>query len=154
MKDYVINKNTLALVPLNRRKTIAYEDHDCYIVDQKVSTIMENNCIYYGSTFDKIQKRTISLTGYNYKSPIILEEEKELILFPTTSPRQRDCTWINLNNIDKIENIDPDNEKCQIDFLNNESLVIDSSYRVINNQYIKSILLQNANKKEKIKNKN
>ena len=35
MKKYKINDNTLALIPLNKHKTVAYEDHNYYIIDDK-----------------------------------------------------------------------------------------------------------------------
>ena len=146
MKDYTINKNTLALVPLGKKKTIIYENHDCYVIEQKISKIMDKNCEYNGSSLNGRLKGTYSLTGFNYKAPLIIAEDKNLIFFPTWSPRLKDCAWINVNNINRIFSR---NEKCLIEFFNEECLEFDTSYRIINNQYLKSLSLEKAFKNRK-----
>ena len=137
MKDYEINKNTLALIPIGKKKTVIYEDHECYIVDEKILKIMDSNCKYYGSSISGRIQGTYSLTGFNYKAPIIVEEDKSIIFFPTCSPRLKDCAWINVNNIKKVHS---KSEKSIIEFLNNECIEIDTSYRIIQNQYLKFVL--------------
>ena len=146
MKDYTINKNTLALIPLGKKKTIIYENHDCYVIEQKISKIMDKNCEYNGSSLNGRLKGTYSLTGFNYKAPLIIAEDKNLIFFPTCSPRLKDCAWINVNNINRIFSR---NEKCLIEFFNEECLEFDTSYRIINNQYLKSLSLEKAFKNRK-----
>ncbi len=141
MKEYLINDNTLALIPLGKKKTIIYEDHDCYIIDEKINKIMDSNCQYYGSSLAGRTKKTNDMTGQSYKAPIIVSEKKPTVFFPTCSPRLKDCAWINASNIDKIKELD---DKCQIEFLNEESLEIDETYRIINNQYLRSLSLKNT----------
>ena len=106
MKDYVINEDTLAIIPISKKKTAVYENHDCYVIDETVSKIMDDNCKYNGSSVETRIKSTYSLTGYSYKVPIIVAEDKNLIFFPTCSPRLRNCSWINLSNINKITSKD------------------------------------------------
>lgn len=146
MKNYQINEETLALVPMGKKQTIVYEKKDCYIINEKVSKIMETNCKYYGSSIEGRIKGTYSLTGYTYKAPIILREDKNLILFPTSSPRLKDCSWISLHNIKSVKKI---NSKSTIEFLNNESLEINTSFNILNNQYLRSLSLENAFKNRK-----
>ncbi len=146
MKDYVINPDTLALVPLGKRKTVIYENHDCYVINERISKIMDANCQYNGSSIEGRSKGTYSLTGINYKPPIIVAEDKDIIFFPTCSPRLKDCSWINVNNINKIYSKE---DKCLVEFLNDECLELDTSYRIIKNQYLKSLSLQNALKNRK-----
>ena len=146
MKDYEINKNTLALIPIGKKKTVIYEDHECYIVDEKILKIMDSNCKYFGSSISGRIQGTYSLTGFNYKAPIIVEEDKSIIFFPTCSPRLKDCAWINVNNIKKVHS---KSEKSIIEFLNNECIEIDTSYRIIQNQYLKSLSLETAFKNRK-----
>ncbi len=141
MKDYLINKNTLALIPLGKKKTIIYEDHDCYVIDSRINKIMDINCQYYGSSLENRIKGTNKMTGMNYKVPILLSEKPATIFFPTCSPRLKDCAWINLDNVDKVINLE---DKCQVEFLNKEKLDFDSTYRVINNQYLRSLSLKNS----------
>lgn len=146
MKNYQINEETLALVPMGNKQTIIYEKKDCYIINEKISKIMEANCKYYGSSVEGRIKGTYSLTGYTYKAPIILREDKNLILFPTSSPRLKDCSWISLHNIKNVKKV---NSKSAIEFLNNESLEINTSFNILNNQYLRSLSLENAFKNRK-----
>ena len=148
MKDYTINNNTLALIPLGKYKTVVYEDHDCYIIEESTSKIMDSNCVNNGSSLEGRVKGTYALTGFTYKAPIIMSEEKDLVLFPTSSPRLKNCAWVNVNNINKIHNKD-EKDKCLVEFLNDECLELDASYRIINNQYLKSLSLKNAFKNKK-----
>ena len=107
---------------------------------------MDKNCEYNGSSLNGRLKGTYSLTGFNYKAPLIIAEDKNLIFFPTCSPRLKDCAWINVNNINRIFSR---NEKCLIEFFNEECLEFDTSYRIINNQYLKSLSLEKAFKNRK-----
>ena len=50
MKDYNINKNTLALMPYGKNKSLVFEKHKYYIVNQKVNKLMDESCRYNGST--------------------------------------------------------------------------------------------------------
>ena len=76
------DKRTLALIPIGKKKTVIYEDHECFIVDEKILKIMDSNCKYYGSSISGRIQGTYSLTGFNYKAPIIVEEDKSIIFFP------------------------------------------------------------------------
>lgn len=144
---YEINKNTLALVPINKNKTIAYEEENYYIINSKVSEIMDDNCKYFGSSYNGRLNGTYSLVGFSYKAPIVLSEEDTVIFFPTSSPRLNDCSWINLNNIKNIIN---NEDKSTIEFINQEKISFDISYYIMRNQYFKSLSLKNALKNRKI----
>ena len=146
MKKYRIKDNTLALVPFNKNKTIAYEDHNYYIIDDRVANVINDNCEYYGSSIDGRLKGTYSLVGFSYKAPIVMSEDNKMIFFPTCSPRLKDCAWINLKNILDISKL---NDKTVIKFLNHEEINIDFSFNIIKNQYYKSLLLNNALKNRK-----
>ena len=141
MKDYEINKKTLAIFPFSKNKSIVYEDHDCFILEEKVSKIMDKSCRYYGSSIDGRQKGTTTLTGLTYKVPIIVSEENNIIFFPTSSPRLKDCAWISLNNINRYFN---QQEKMLIEFNNKETLEIDVSYHILNHQVLKASRLEST----------
>ena len=146
MKKYKINDNTLALIPLNKHKTVAYEDHNYYIIDDKVSSVLNENCEYYGSSVSGRLKGSYSLMGFSYKTPIVVSEQDNMIFFPTSSPRLNDCSWINVNN---IRSIDKNDKKTTIIFTNGEEIEIEASYNIIKNQYFKSLQLNSALKNRK-----
>lgn len=146
MKKYKINDNTLALIPLNKHKTVAYEDHNYYIIDDKVSSVLNENCEYYGSDISGRLKGSYSLMGFSYKAPIVVSEQSNMIFFPTSSPRLNDCSWINVGNILSIEKKE---KKTIIKFTNGEEIELDASYNIIRNQYFKSLQLNSALKNRK-----
>ena len=117
IKNYNVSKDTLALLPIGKKKTIVYESHDCYMIEEKATKLMESSCRLNGSTIQGRTKGTEVLTGYSYKAPIMVKEEENLIFFPTCSPRLKECAWINSTNISSIHK---KNDKCVVEFLNNE----------------------------------
>ena len=137
MKNYSISKKTLAIIPCGEKKSLVYEEDDCFLVDSKPNKIMDFNCKYYGSSMNGRIKGTDSLIGISYKAPIIVEENNPIVFFPTTSPRLKQCAWISLNNIDKYY-FDKDQNKSIVQFLNEESLEFSLSYNVLNNQILKA----------------
>lgn len=146
MKDYIINGNTLAIVPLSKKKCVIYEDHNYYIINERASKVMDENCKFNGSTINGRIEGTKAMTGISYKAPIIINETNDTIFFPTSSPRLQDCSWINVNN---IINIYPKEEKCLIEFQNKELIEVNTSYHIIKNQYFKSLSLEKALKNRK-----
>lgn len=141
MKEYSINKNTLAVLPFGDNKSIIYEKDDCFLVNTKPNKIMDESCKYYGSSMEGRLKGTDKLIGITYKAPIIIEENNPLVFFPTTSPRLKKCAWISLNNISKyyFDNI---SNKSVIRFLNDETIAFSMSYNILNNQVLKANRLE------------
>ena len=156
MKEYSINKNTLAILPFGDNKSIIYEKDDCFLVNTKPNKIMDDSCRYYGSSMEGRLKGTDNLIGISYKAPIIIEENKPLVFFPTSSPRLKKCAWISLNNISKYYYDDISN-KSIIKFFNEETIAFSMSYNILNNQVLKANRLEYVlrnRKTEKIREEN
>ena len=49
--DYEFNKGTLAIIPNGEESSIIYEDFNQYNIEKKPFKIMEDSCMYYGSTY-------------------------------------------------------------------------------------------------------
>jgi len=141
MKEYSINKNTLAILPFGENKSIIYEKNDCFLVNTKPNKIMDESCKYYGSSMEGRLRGTDNLIGISYKAPIIIEENSPLVFFPTSSPRLKKCAWISFNNISKYY-YDEIGKKSVIKFLNDESIGFSMSYNVLNNQVLKANRLE------------
>ena len=129
---YEISKGTLAILPNEKNSSVVYEDDDRYIIKQTPYQIMEESCKYFGSTYEGRKDGAREMLGAEYKVPIVVEDSSNLIVFPTTSPLSDDCVWINLKRVEKIEKIDANNTKIIFD--NNKEIIVDSSYRTIENQ--------------------
>ena len=130
--NYEINKGTLAIVPTEKNSSLVYEDEEKYIVESDPFHIMEESCKYFGSTYEGRKNGAKNILGAEYKVPIVVEDSNNLIIFPTTSPQSEDCVWISLKRVKKIERVDHYNTKIIFD--NNKEIIVDSSYRTIENQ--------------------
>ena len=141
MKDYEVNVDTLALISLNE-KTKVYEKNKVFMVNKNANKIIEDSCSFFGSSLSGRQKGTASLIGVNYKCPIIIEETRNLIFFPTCSPRTMNCSWISANNIDHYYK--GTTGKAIIRFKNGQKIILSSSFGVIDNQILRSTRLESV----------
>ncbi len=148
MLNYRINEETLAIFPYHKKSKV-YENRKSFIVNESAYSIIEDSCKYFGSSFEGRKKGSVFLTGITYKTPIIIEETKEIIFFPTTSPRRNYCSWISLNN---LENYYEEKGKIKLVFNNKKEILLDVSYGVINNQVLRASRLESTLRKSK-KNK-
>ena len=82
----------------------------------------------------------------NSKSPSIIEESREIIFFPTSSPRFDNCSWISLNH---IEEYNKDKKNPTIQFSNGEVLPVEISFGSLENQILRSIKLCSILRKRK-----
>ena len=129
---YEISKGTLAILPNEKNSSVVYEDDERYIIKETPFQIMEDSCKYFGSTYEGRKDGAKEMLGAEYKVPIVIEDSSNLIVFPTTSPLSEDCVWISLKRVEKIEKIDSNNTKIIFD--NKTEIIVDSSYRSIENQ--------------------
>jgi len=144
--EYEINEKTLALIPVDEAKTKIYEVDKNFIVNKPIMKIMEESCQYFGSSLSGRQKGTTNLIGVTHKSPIIVEESKEMIFFPTASPRRNKCSWISLKNIDSYYTKEA---FSYIKFNNNLELKLNISYGIIDNQILRATRLESVLRKRK-----
>ena len=134
MRDYEINKNTVALINVGTNKTQVVEDDNIFYINSSANKIMEKSCEYFGSSLSGRQRGTISLTGISHKSPIVVEEESMLIFFPTSSPRLNNCSWISTKN---IKNYYKNKDIVIIEYESGQKIKLNISYGIIDNQILR-----------------
>ena len=144
MISYEINRNTMALIPINDDQTRIIERDNNFIVNENIMEIIKNSCENFGSSYIGRKEGTKRLTGITHKSPIIIEESNELIYFPTESPRLNSCSWIGFNYIKKYFN---NNGKATIIFDNDKILDLNISYGILDNQVLRSSKLESILRK-------
>ena len=138
MKNYIISNNTLAIVPYLLHFSLVYEVDRIRIIRKKPINIISFNCRLHGSSYEGRIDGTYNLIGSYYKAPIIIDDN--IVLFPTTSPRLRKCSWINSDNVINI-NYNNVNKCSVINFINDKNILFNTSYNILNNQLLKSTLL-------------
>ena len=139
--DYEINDFTLAVFPIAKEKCKVIEQNSTYLLDCNSYQVIVHSCEYFGSTLQGRQKGTKSLIGVTHKQPLIIEESRNIIFFPLTSPLNLECAWISFNN---ILNYSVGNSKNSsiIYFKSGEKLEVPISIGSLTNQILRSSRLQ------------
>ncbi len=149
--DYEVNEETLAIIPYGKNKSRVIEYDDEYIFNREPFSIMEYSCEYFGSSLEGRMIGSKSMLGTVYRVPLIIEETKSLIFFPTKSPNSVTNIWISLNNIASYRKLD---KKTLIIFKNNKELLLDVPYSSIDNQILRATRLECLSKARKNVKKN
>lgn len=147
MLNYEINNDTLAIIPLGEGKSKVIESTCELIINRTPMEIIEDSCLYFGSSYDGRHCATKYLLGISYKSPIVVEETKNIIFFPTNSPRQYDCCWISLRNIIDYKR---NNKNSIIYFENGKNVQVNISYGSLDNQILRATRLESIIRNKKI----
>ena len=88
-------------------------------------------------------KRLINIKS---KSPIIIEESRNIVFFPLKSIRDKCNIWISFNNLEKYVK---SGDKTVFIFKNGKEVIIDFSYYIIDNQVTRSLMLDYELKKRR-----
>ena len=143
MNQYEINDSTLALIPIDEKNTKVLEENKSFIVNMNSMNIIKKSCEFFGSSYLGRKGGTKYLT---HKAPIIIEESKNIIYFPTTSPRLKECIWLSLKHIKDYKN---NNGKSIVIFENGQAMTLDISYFSLDNQYLRATKLDLILRKRK-----
>lgn len=138
--NYEITYDTEMIIPVSNNESKVIEKDDEYIVEQNTLKILEHSCEYFGSSFEGRKEGTKKILGITHKSPIIVEESRKIIFFPTNSPERKDCAWINLEKIDKYYKVD--NKTSSILFKCGKIVNLNISYGSLTNQILRATRLK------------
>ena len=138
---YIINENTLALMPY-AQKTKILEFESELTVEDNILKIIEYNCNLNGSTLEGRRKGSSYLIGASYKPPIIMDEIKRIILIPTHSSKNPKCSWFVLENI--LKYCLNSNHEVIVTFKNNQTLNLNLCYANFDKQVLRATRLESA----------
>ena len=138
MDNYEIDISTLIIIGLSLDKSKVITSDNEYVVNCSSTDIVDNSCKFFGSSLRDRNNMTKRLVNISVKSPIIVEESRNILFFPLKSVREKNNIWISFNNIDKY--IKEDN-KTIIYFKCGKSIILDFSYYVLDNQITRSLIL-------------
>ena len=96
MKTYEVNEETIAVIGISEKETKVVEKKREYLVEDSAYEVMDYSCQYFGSSYLGRVNGSKKMLGYTYKLPIIVEESKEMIFFPISSPEILQCIWVAL----------------------------------------------------------
>ena len=151
MFKYEINETTLAILPFSENKSRVIEKEDEYIVNDTPTEVMEHSCEYFGSSLEGRMLGSKNMIGSVYKPPIIVEDTKKLIFFPTQALASEKVGWISYKN---IKNIEKNNKKTKITFKNGEKVLVNIPYYSIKNQMFRCNVLEAEAEHRRLDKKN
>ena len=151
MENYEINSDTLAILPISKNMSRVIEGEYEFIVQKSPTEIIDHSCKYFGSSYKGRYVGSKYILGLNYKLPILIEETRDIIFFPTESTRVITCSWIAFKQIENMKQLD---NISTITFRNGRELTIDISLGSLKNQFIRSTMLKEANIKRRKISKN
>ena len=143
---YEIDLSTVMLISLDEYKTKVITLDNEFIIDIDSKKIIDNSCKYFGSSLSDRVNMTKRLINIKSKSPIIIEESRDIIFFPLKSVRERCNIWISFNNLERYVK---SNDKTIFYFKNKKEVIIDFSYYIIDNQVTRSLMLDYELKKRR-----
>lgn len=141
MSSYEISSETLAIIPIDSFRSKVIEKYGTKIIEKTPMQIIQDSCNFFGSSYFGRAKGTQKLIGVSHKAPIIIEESKEIIFFPTSSPRLYECCWISLKNINEFKK---EESKSLIMFNTGYSIMLDMSYGSLENQVLRATRLESV----------
>ena len=144
-----ISSKTCALKYKNKNECIIIEGNNEITVEMSLQQFINYNCEYYGSSFEGRIKGAKHALGMKYKLPIVIEESREIVFFPTTSYNSDRCSWIALNNISTYESCD---SSTIVTFTSGQKYTFKISFESFENQMLRAtkLLLNLKNKKQVI----
>lgn len=149
--NYEINSSTLAIVPHDDEKTKILEGDREYIIDGTPYEVMEHSCEYFGSSMEGRLKGSKNILGSIYKAPIIVEEYRGLVFFPTRSiTSDKDNVWLSLKNI--VSYLQEGN-KTRLYFKDGYDLLVDIPYSSFENQILRATRLDSVMRQRKTEEK-
>ena len=84
-----INLSTIMLIGQDENLTKIITIDDEYFVDKSSYKLINQSCKFFGSNLKERIKMTNRLINVSIKSPIIIEERRNIIFFPLKSSKKR-----------------------------------------------------------------
>lgn len=135
---YEIDLSTLLLIGIDDNSTRIITMEDDFVENINSKKIIDETCKFFGSSMNDRIKCTSRLINITSKTPIIIEESRNIIFFPLKSTREKNNIWISFNNLEKYEK---NGRKTTFYFKSDKQITIDFSYYIIDNQVTRSMML-------------
>lgn len=134
------------IIPINDKKSRIIETNSDYVVDSNAYSIMERSCLYFGSSYEGRLLCSKDILGSIYKAPIVVEESRNIIFFPVKSSIVNENIWVSMNN---LVSYNKHEKKTIITFKKDKQILLDIPYFTIDNQVLRSTLLESVIRRRK-----
>ena len=123
MENYVINENTIAILKKND-EVIIYNVDNIIVSNMKINRLINNSCLIYGSNLNGRKKYAQKYLNIKYRVPIIISENKKIILLQLNGLREQECLFIIGNKIIDYKNVE---NNLKIKCINNQEFITNLS---------------------------
>ncbi len=147
INNYIVNVETLLLIPVDSNKTKVFELDQELFVKKGIMEIIKDSCLFFGSSFEGRKEGTKALLKCGIKVPIIIEDSRNLILFPTLSFKNEKNIWVVYNNLVDYKKYDLDNTLFL--FKNNNDIKVNVRFNIVDNQVVRCLKLDAIIRKRK-----
>ncbi len=130
--NYIIKNDTLYL-RVNNESIYVKEINNEMILNENIIKVLNNSCIYYGSSLKGRILGAKSLIKSKYKLPLIISEKNNLF-FINIKDKNGYEYWLNFQYIKDYIYVD---NLLKIFFEYDKSLLINCSWTIFNNQMLK-----------------
>ena len=138
--DYEINSETLLIMPFNNGKSKIYEFDREFLINRISNDIINDSCLFFGSTLEGRREAVKNILGIDLKVPILVEDTRNIIFFPTANCIHKNAIWISYQNLLKYYKFDE--FSTVLCFRNNKQITVDVRYNIIDNQVIRCMKLE------------
>src|SRR5690625_3779467 len=140
MEKYIINKNTLAILPAKQIKydAIIIENEQTLRTRQTPIHMIRQSCLAYMSNYDGRRDAVIHHTKPKERIVIPVNPYERLIFFPTHGTRHIDCSWIAYHHVIYFEALESDSTSTRIMLSNGRVINVPISARSFHTQMLRS----------------
>jgi len=135
---YEIDLSTLMLIGIDDNVTKIITTEKEFIINESCKKIIDESCKFFGSSLSDRIKATNRLVKMASKTPIIIEESRNIIFFPLKSTREKSNIWVSFNQLD---NYAKDNSNTIFKFKTGKEVTLKFSYYIVDNQVTRSLIL-------------
>ena len=142
MKNYIINNATIAILKQEKR-TIIYDVENIRVINKHTRKLLEENCLFYGSSMEGRIKSAKNILNIKYKVPIIISESDNLTLIPVNAMRSKECLFLVASKIIDYKALDDKEKMLVIRCVNNLEFTVNLSKKSFDKLLLNSIKLNN-----------
>src|SRR5690625_522166 len=112
--------------------TVVIEEKREYTVHTTPTKVIDDACKFFGSSLRGRLEGTKDISKITHKAPIAIDPSSGMYFFPTASPTNNNCSWINHSYVVEINPIGK--RKTEITFKNGRRIIVNVSYGSMLNQ--------------------
>ncbi|MGI2327646.1 competence protein ComK [Planococcus sp. YIM B11945] len=125
-KEYAILQETVVILPEfdenGNLHALLCNREEIATVGMSPFNLIDHNLRYLGSSHRGAIVGAGALLGNVSMSPIVLNKELDIILFPCTSPSREDCVWFSLQHV--VDSVNLGEKRTQVNLSNGSSVIV------------------------------